>query len=289
MDHRIRDARADDRPAIAAFTTDTFSWGDYVASAFDRWLDDPDGKLAVAVDDTDTAVALGRCAMLSPTEAWFQGARVHPDWRRRGLASEIDQALESWARQRGATVARLAVEDWNQPALAQVERIGMRPVGTWLNAHRPVKLPPPATGTNGRHRQPTAQRLTSASSAEAEPALMSWSTGELGRRARGLLTVGWTWRRLTAADLVAAARSDALFTTNTAWCLAAVDEDELEVGWLETTEEDAADLLHALLDLATERDATSVTIKTPAVDWMEAAATKLRYEITRLIVFAKPL
>ena len=35
----IRPARADDQPAIAAFTTDTFSWGDYVSDVFLDWLD----------------------------------------------------------------------------------------------------------------------------------------------------------------------------------------------------------------------------------------------------------
>ena len=43
----VRPATLEDRAAIAAFTTDTFTWGDYVAEAFERWIQDPDGTVLV--------------------------------------------------------------------------------------------------------------------------------------------------------------------------------------------------------------------------------------------------
>ena len=59
----VRLARPDDHSAIAAFTQDTFDWGDYVADAFPRWLADENSAVLVAVDDafegdTDALVAL---------------------------------------------------------------------------------------------------------------------------------------------------------------------------------------------------------------------------------------
>ena len=49
----IRPARPDDKSAIATFTTDTFEWGDYVADAFDAWMEDPDGQILIAATDED--------------------------------------------------------------------------------------------------------------------------------------------------------------------------------------------------------------------------------------------
>ena len=54
--------------------------------------------------------------MLSPGEAWLEGARVHPDHRRRGIGSLLNRAGLDWAASRGARVARLATEEENSGA-----------------------------------------------------------------------------------------------------------------------------------------------------------------------------
>jgi GNAT superfamily N-acetyltransferase len=110
MTYSIRVARREDRDAVASFTRDTFAWGDYVAEAFERWVDDAVGRLMVAVDPEDRAVALAYGSLLSDREAWLQGARVHPSWRRQGIAGALDAALEAWARHSGASVARMVIE-----------------------------------------------------------------------------------------------------------------------------------------------------------------------------------
>ena len=69
MSYTIRPGRAGDKAAIAEFTRDTFSWGDYVADKFDEWIEDSSGRVIVAVDDTDVAIAMSRVSLLSPGEA----------------------------------------------------------------------------------------------------------------------------------------------------------------------------------------------------------------------------
>ena len=288
MTVRVRDAVPADRQAIAAFTQDTFAWGDYVVEAFDRWLADPDGKLYVAVDDHDVAIAMSRGALLSPTEAWFQGARVHPDWRRQGIASRLDAALEDWARDRAARVVRLCVEEGNSAAAAQVEAIGLRRVAGFAHATRPVRRPPSTAG-NGSRRRRRPQRLSPATSAEAEPALMSWSAGDLARSSHELFAVRWSWRRLTLADLVAAGRSGALWQSPSGWALAAVDNDALEVGWLETGPDEAADLLAALVPLAAEQGADRVAAMLPDAGWLVTAAASLGYDPRPFSIYAKAI
>lgn len=286
MDYRIRPARSDDRTAISSFTTETFEWGDYVADAFPDWLSDPNGHLVVAVDDDDLAIGMSRGTLISPTELWLQGARVREDWRRRGVAGSMGGALIDWARQRGARVARLLVEDWNEPARLQVLQVGLRPVAAMLRGSRTVGDASPLPAGNGGRRVPALEQLARANSAEAEPAFMSWTAGPLGRSSRGLFPTGWSFRRLTTDDLAAAARREALWAARSGWAIATRDDETFEVSWLETRQEDAVDLVRALVDLATAAGAERIALWIPDVDWMGAAARRAGFELSGMTVFA---
>lgn len=289
MSYSIRPARASDKEPIASFTQNTFEWGDYVADRFDTWLDDPAGILIVAADENDEAVAVSFAVMLSPTEAWFQGARVRKDRRREGIAGAMAEFGTEWARERGAHIGRLAIEDWNTPARGQVERDGFRATSEWVIANRPVGEASPVPSGNGGRRVPAQEQLVPAHASEAGPAFMSWSTGPLVRNARGLFAVRWQWRRLTEDDLETAAKHDALWTARSGWVLAAPTGDTLEVGWLETREDDAADLMRAIVDLAVKRDAEGVRITIPNVGWLTTAARRAGCDLHPIIVYAKPL
>jgi len=122
----IRPARAEDVPRIETWTRETFAWGDYVAEAMPEWLEDPESLVIVCVYDDDIPVALSRTQLLSPTEAWLSGARVHPDHRRSGMGMAMNDFGLDWARDRGALVARLATEEENEPARSQVLKLGYR-------------------------------------------------------------------------------------------------------------------------------------------------------------------
>ena len=173
---RIRTARSSDLEALAVFATATFEWGDYVLDALDTWLADRTGAVFVAVDDDDRAIAIARGSFHSPREAWFQGVRVHPDHRREGLASALGATLIEWARKREALVARLAIEEWNTAAKAQVEAMGMRRVAVFARAVRTLGAADPTPGGNGGRRARADIRLVPAPAPEAEAAFVSWSS-----------------------------------------------------------------------------------------------------------------
>jgi len=270
----IRPARRDDVTAITAFTQDTFAWGDYVPDRIEAWIDDPDNGLFVFADDDDHAVAVARAEMLSPNEAWFGALRVHPDHRGKRIATLLAAVLMDWARDRGSRVGRLLIEDWNRSSIVHVERIGMRRVGAVSYCERTVGDASPMPGGNGGRRVPASLRARPARAAEAEPAFASWAVGEIGRASRGLFGSQWKFRLLRPDDLYQAAQRGALWEIGTGWAMADMSGTSLEVGWLEVREENADQLIRALVDAATTRDAEQLVLWLPSLPWLIRAARK---------------
>ena len=289
MDVTIRPARMEDRAAIAGFTSDTFPWGDYVAGAYKDWLADRDGCVLVGADEDDRAVAVGKVTMLSPTEAWGSGARVHPQWRRRGISTRLSADLWEWARERGAQVVRLVVEDWNEAARAQVEAMGLRPVSRWVMADRAVGAASPVPEGNGGRRTPEPERLGNVPSSEAEPSFLSWVSGPLSQAARGLFPIGWSFRRMTVDDLVAAAREDRLWEGPAGWAIGRIDGDAFRVEWIETSAESAYRMARALVDGAADGGSDRLMVWAPDVEWMVRALRRAGCELHPMTVYAMGL
>ena len=283
-----RAARPDDKAVIASFTAATFSWGDYVADAFDSWMEDPDGQILVAATDTDEAIGMARVSMLSDTEAWAQAARVHPDHRRRGIAGRLTEAGEIWAGERGALVMRLVTEDWNEPAQRQVEKSGYRLVARWAMGQRGVGRSVPAVPGNGGRRAPAEERLRPASVHEVEPAFLAWSTSDLITTGHGLYpAVGWSWRQMTLDDVAEAARTRSLWDCPAGWLIGTIEKDMLWMSWIVTGSEDAYRLLRAAIDLAGDQGAERLRMLFPQTDWLMQAVRRAGMEIHPLLVYEK--
>jgi GNAT superfamily N-acetyltransferase len=289
MDPTIRPGRPDDLDAIRSFTAATFDWGDYVSERFPAWVRDPDGAVLVAVDPKDQPIGLVRVSMVSDKEAWAQGARVHPDHRRRGIAAAVTDEVAHWAAARGAHVVRLVVEDWNEAATAQVQQSGFRPVSPWVVAERPVGAASPVPEGNGGQRVSPPERLSPAASAEAEAAYVSWAGSELATVGRELIPVGWSWRRLTPDDLVAAGRHQALWEGRPGWAVGERGEDAFSVSWLDTGPDDAVAMVRALVDAGAQSGRETLRVKAPGVDWLVAALQDRYFELRPMTVYARSL
>jgi GNAT superfamily N-acetyltransferase len=286
----IRPARPEDKTAIAAFTTDTFSWGDYVADVFDSWLENPYGQVLVAVTEADEAIGMARVSMLSASEAWVQAARVHPDHRRQGVGGHLTRAGEVWAAERGALVIRLLTEDWNEPAQRQVEKSGYRLVARWAMAQKSVGRSVPAISGNGGKRAPAEERLRPASVHEVEPAYLAWSTGELITAGHGLFpAVGWMWRQMTIEDVAKAARSRTLWDCPAGWLIGKIEDDMFWVSWVVSGPEDAYRLLKAAIDLAEEQGTERLRVLLPQTDWLLHAVGRVGLELHPSLLYARTL
>ena len=269
----IREARLDDSAAIALFTTNTFSWGDYVSDEFPDWLNEADAVVAVAVDEEDLPIAVARVRMLGPREGWLSAARVHPDHRRLGLGSSLNDWCVEWVAARGGVVCRLQIEIGNEAAENQVVRIGYRRVLEVVNAERSTRLPPDA---NGFPRTPRAERLERSPRGEADLAFMAWSTSDIGRATRGMFaTESWAWRGLIVEDL----REGNLWASPAGWVLTQTEDDYLDVRWLMCGPEDVDRLLGAVVELAGRTDATTISLPVVKVDWVLDALNRLAFTI----------
>jgi GNAT superfamily N-acetyltransferase len=286
----IRPARPEDVPLIAAWTENTFDWGDYVAGRLPEWIENPASQVIVAEDD-GAIVATVTGTMVSPTETWAQGIRVHPEHRRKGIATSISAVLWDWAREQGASVIRLAVDDSNTASQAQVVTMGFRKLADWRRGWRVIGEGSPVPEGNGGRRVPPPERLDVAPSAEAEPAFLSWSTGELARAAHGLMQIQWAWHKMTVQHLVGAARNHSLFEGRPGWAIAEVDRDDnmLAVHWMETTRDDAGAMALALVDLAAEAAVGEIRTFQPPLGWLETAFTRLGFEFHTVGVWELPL
>ncbi len=288
MSYDVRPGTATDHDALASFTSDTFEWGDYVHDAYLRWLAHPDGHTMVAVHE-GVPVGMAHARLLSPFEVWLQGARIHPEHRRQGIGTRLTGALLDWARAQGAQVARLAVEGDNEPAHAQVQQAGFRPVGVWSYATRAVGEASPVPEGNGGRRVATQERLKRAPASEAEPAFLSWTTGPLGRTARGLFAVNWRWRRIDVSDLEEAARRQALWESRAGWAMAELRAGEFNVAWIETTADDSYALARALVDAGVEAGADRLTVMAPATDWLNTALRRAGCDLDEITLYARSL
>jgi GNAT superfamily N-acetyltransferase len=263
---------------VRGFTASTFEWGDYVADALPEWLEDSGALVMVVVGDDDQPVGINRTALLSPTEAWMHAARVHPDLRRQGLGSMMNDYGVDWARRRGARVVRMVIEEWNQAPQRQVERLGWRPVSRWAHAHH--GLEDDYVGES---------RWSPATAADAEAAFAAWSSGDLSTPARGLFPSGWWWRSLRPADLSDGAARGALFCHPTGWALAEPAGEECWINWLQTGPDEAGVFVSALAGLARGHQAQTLRAQIPRVEWLCSALTERGAALEPSIIYEKAL
>ncbi|MBI3859391.1 MAG: GNAT family N-acetyltransferase [Thaumarchaeota archaeon] len=99
-------------------------WGghDYIPHVWAEWMSDRRGRMFV-VEVGGTPVGMNRVRFLEDGSAWFEGVRIHPDYRGRGLASMLGENSMKVASAKGATVFRLTSNSRNRQAHRQVARI----------------------------------------------------------------------------------------------------------------------------------------------------------------------
>jgi GNAT superfamily N-acetyltransferase len=199
----LRPARVDDHDDVVAFTRDTWpdqELEDYLPRTFREWAaSDDDGQRTLVADDDGDAVGVIQGVHLSEREAWVQGLRVHPDYRDRGLARRLTNAILSWARERGAVVCRNLVFSWNVASLGLARELGFAPATEfrWASVEADADADPALPVT-----------------ADPDAGWTFWTDSAARDHLRGLAihpSRAWTLSELRPADLARAAKADGLF------------------------------------------------------------------------------
>ncbi len=209
MSLEIRRAQPQDREAVLAFCAHTWEFGDYIAEVWDDWLADEQGPLLVATLGGEV-VALEKISWSGPAEAWLEGMRVHPDYRRRGIATHLFHYALEWLEAHQAQVARLATASDNRAIHRMIRPAGFRHVHTGLYyttpnlTQAPLPCPPCAHGSPlpagpaGLAEPVTPTPLPPSAAPEVWAVLerSGWQGSS-----HGLYAFSWAWQPLTPARL----------------------------------------------------------------------------------------
>ena len=280
----IRPATASDIPEIVAFTTGTFEWGDYVPDVIEEWIYDPDGMAMVAVVD-DQTVGVARTMLLTPVEAWAHGVRVHPDHRGEGIAGVLAESLMDRARDAGARVVRLLIEDDNAASIRHVDKVGFRRTVPMMRMTRTVGEATANPQGNGVRHGPSTLVAKPGKVQEATLAMTSWASSDIGRAMRGLAGIGWQFHKLTVADVEGAAHSGNLWEVGSGWAMTSTTTPWFHVAMVDTRPEDAYETFRALTDAANKRGSEGLTVWIPTLDWLIQAARRAGCDVDPMSVW----
>jgi len=191
----VRPALTEDCDAVLAFCTNTWESGDYIERVWDDWLHNPDGRLFVATVD-ERPVGVSHIRMLSSTEAWLEGMRVDPEYRRMGLAVALNRAMLLEAMQRGATLARFMIDAQNTRPIELAERGHMHRVG----AFAPYTALPLVASSQKRSVREKTQLATPE---DLDEIIDYLNVSNVFPAVGGLYYVGWSGYSITAELLEA--------------------------------------------------------------------------------------
>ena len=90
MESENRPARPSDKAPLMSFIREVWGGHDYIPYVWDWWLKDRTGKMFV-VEVDGVPVGMNRVRFLEDGSAWFEGVRVHPDFRGKGLATMLGE------------------------------------------------------------------------------------------------------------------------------------------------------------------------------------------------------
>ena len=140
----VRPAYSEDRETVLAFCAHTWENGDYIERVWDDWLRNQEGQLLTATLDGQP-VGIVHIRLLNGDDAWLEGLRVDPAYRRQGIARALSEAALLAAMRRDAIRIRLTTESHN-PSIHLYESLHLRRVGGF-SLYNAVPLTPSRRAT----------------------------------------------------------------------------------------------------------------------------------------------
>ncbi|MEK6226415.1 MAG: GNAT family N-acetyltransferase [Chloroflexota bacterium] len=205
MDLVIRRARRSDKPDVLAAVRTLWGGNDRIPDVFEAWVTHRTGPFFVA-ESAGRVVGMGKLTVVSPTEAWLEGGRVAPRWRRKGIATALIAHRIEYARERGFRVLRFSTASDNTPIHRAAKTFGFARVARLVRHVAPAEF-----------GSPTARAL------RAQQRAVLRRVGPLMQRGHG-----WEWREITRRDVGVAVTRGRVFVSDGRVGAAAVLGDRYE-------------------------------------------------------------
>jgi len=125
MNARVRPARPADKDPLMSFIKNIWGGRDRIPRLWDQWLKDKTGKVLV-VEADGVPLGMNRVRFLEDGSAWLEAARIHPDFRGRGLATMLGESAMRTAMGKGVEVFRLSSGPLNRAAHRQIARMNFK-------------------------------------------------------------------------------------------------------------------------------------------------------------------
>lgn len=179
----FRSVKLVDKDRILAFTAHTWGEdeGDYIQDVFDDWLVDPKGEFTAAVID-DQVVAIAKLTDLGDGEWWFEGLRVDPDFRRRGIALSLNRYHVELARKLGGRIIRY---------MTAYDNAGSQAIGIQVGFQHTITFAAHLAAASNEFKIPA--KLTQAD----VPAVLAWLDSPLVRYQHRAYRDAWSVKTLT--------------------------------------------------------------------------------------------
>ena len=191
MDLVIRRARPSDKRDVLAAVRTLWGGHDRIPDLFDAWATHRTGPFFVA-ESAGRVVGMGKLTVVSPTEAWLEGGRVAPRWRRKGIATALIAHRIDYARRRGFRVLRFSTASDNTPIHRAARTFGFTRAATLSRYEAPAT------------RGSMATRATAA------------QTNAVMRRVGPLVQRGWgwEWKEITSREVRSAIARGRVFVSD---------------------------------------------------------------------------
>ena len=201
----IRRARPSDKREVVAAVRTLWGGHDRVPGLFDRWATHRTGPFFVA-ESAGRVVGMGKLTVVSRTEAWLEGGRVAPRWRRKGIATALIAHRIDYARRRGFRVLRFSTSSDNTPIHRAARTFGFT-LAARLAPHEAAAMrgSPPLRATSAQRRA------------------VLRTLGPFVQRGRG-----WEWSELTSGDVRSATARGRVFVSDARAAAAAMLGDPYE-------------------------------------------------------------
>lgn len=123
----IRKASLKDKGRIKDFIIKEFGKQDYIPFVLESWLNDKNCIVNLA-EEENKIVGMNSLIFLPDGSCWLQGARIHKEYRRKGLATILGKRAIELAKEKGYDIFRLTCRADNLPAISQVKKMGFNEV-----------------------------------------------------------------------------------------------------------------------------------------------------------------